>query len=56
MPVRLRKFIFNKLKKFYEDQSDSVNPKAPREPGKVFVPDFARSTKTDYSTTKSTKK
>lgn len=53
MPIRLRKFVFNKLAKYYEAQNPQNN--TPQEPSKVLTPPVVINKKSDY-TTVSTKK
>lgn len=54
MPIRLRKFVFNKLKKYYSAQED-INPNIPKDPSKVLLPDFVKLPKSDYSTVSKSK-
>ena len=59
MPIWLRNFTFNKIKKFYEDEKEAMDkntPKIPKnlEKGKITPPNFK--TPTPNYTSKASKK
>lgn len=50
MPVRLRRFVFNKLKDFYTKENESNDKGVVQDPNKSLMPDIVKSKMPEFST------